>query len=76
MATVAALLRFRRPAHVLRMIELHVEAFTKPAGEAFERRGGAANVAMTDDAHWDIRSDELGEVTFRASVMSGKLRCN
>ena len=61
-----------RAAQVLRMIELHVEAFFEPIREGLARRIVSVDVLMTDRAHGNIRRCELRQVTTGAIFVSGK----
>ena len=62
----------RGPTHVLSVIELHIEAFIKARRKRLERGACAPHIAMTDDAHRNIRGHKLREMTFRASVVTGE----
>ena len=74
MATVAALLRFRRPAHVLRMIELQVETLIEARGETLQRRIVALRVGVADQTHRNRGSRELSAVTISACFVAGEAR--
>ena len=69
----ASILRAGRAARVLRMIELHVEAFFESIGKGFARWIVAVDVLMTDRAHGNIRRRELRQVTTGAVFVPGKI---
>jgi len=55
----ATILWPRRAAHVLRMIELEVEAFFESVRKSFQRRIISGDVGMADRAHRHIWRGEL-----------------
>ena len=63
MTTNASVLRPGAASHVLRMIELHVEAFFEFVRESLARRIIAINTLVTDRAHRQCRRGELCQVT-------------
>ena len=71
---VAAIARARGAGHVLRMVKLHIEALIEPRRETLKRRVGALHIRMTNLAHRNSRSDELGQVTVGAGLVTGKFR--
>src|SRR5437588_10575778 len=62
----ASVLRSRGRRHVLRMIELQVEALFEFVRESFARRIVPVDALMTDRAHRQYRRRELRKVTTRA----------
>ena len=74
MTTTASILRLGAPGHMLRMIELHVEALFELVGESFARRIVAINTLMTDRAHRERWRGELCQVATGACLVSGKTR--
>ena len=72
---VAAIRRARGAGHVLCMVKLHIEALIEPRRETLKRRVGALHVRVTNLAHRNGRSYELGQVTVSAGLVTGKLRC-
>ena len=72
MTTVAAIARSRGAGHVLGMVKLHIEAFIEPRRKTLKRRLGALNIRMTNQAHRNSRSEELGPVTVGAGLVTGK----
>ena len=66
MTSDASVLRSRGGCHVLRMIELQVEAFFEFIGKSFARRIVAVNALMTDRTHRQNGRRELRQVTTRA----------
>ena len=71
-AALATSLRPRRPIHVLHMIKLHVEALFEIHGKRPHGWSLAADIGMTDGAHWAAGANKLPEVTAGASLMSRK----
>src|SRR5262249_49358834 len=72
----ATLLWFSRAGHVLRVIELHVEAFLENRRKIFQRRIVAGYIRVADRAHRHVRGVELREVTVGAVFVARKLwRC-
>ena len=61
---------------MLRVIKLHIEAFIETEWKCFQRRSGALDVAMANDAHRNFRRNKLCQVTLGASRVSGKRRCS
>jgi len=74
MTRVAAILRARGARHVLRVIELHIEAFFELIRKSFERRVVAVHVRVADRTHRNVRRRELRQVTASAVFVSGKSR--
>lgn len=74
MTTVATRLWLRRSAHVLRVIELHVETLIEARGETLQRRIAALRIAVADQTHRDRRRRELSAMTVRASFVTRKAR--
>ena len=58
--------------HVLRMIELHIEAFLKLIGEGLPRGSGAIHVLMTDEADRAIGGVIFGSMTFNTVLVTWK----
>ena len=56
------------------MIEFHIERFLEPIRKCFARRIVAINALVADRAHGDIGCSELGQVTTRAVLVTGKTR--
>ena len=52
-----------RSVHMLRMIEVHIEAFFEVSGKSLYWRRSALHIHVTDGAHRHCRSHELGQVT-------------
>jgi hypothetical protein len=74
---VTAIATLRRPRfafHVLRVIELHVEAFIESRGKTLERRVAAFCICVTDETHRDRRRRELSAVTISAGFVTGETR--
>ena len=67
---VATLLRSRGAGHVLRVIELHVEAFVESRREIFEWRIAALRVGVADQAHWNRRGRELSAMAVGAGFVT------
>ena len=63
-------LRPRNSPHVLGMIELDVEALVESRRKSFQRWVRAIYVLVTDDAHRNIRSNKLRQMTAGAGFMS------
>jgi len=64
----------RRAGHVLRVIELHIEAFFESVGKSLQRRVVPIHVRVADRTHGNVRRGELRQVTSRAVLMSGEAR--
>ena len=71
---VAAIARSRHAGHVLCMVKLHIEALIEPHRETLKRGVGALHIRMTNLAHGNGRSDELGQVTVSAGLVTRKFR--
>ena len=74
MTTNASVLRPGAASHVLRMIELHVEAFLEFVREGFARRIIAIDGLMTDRAHRKYGRGELRQVAAGAIFVTRKDR--
>ncbi len=74
MTTPAAVFGPSVSSHVLRMVELHIEAFLKLIRKDFARRIVPVHVLMTDRAHRNIRRRELRQMTAGAGFVTGKTR--
>ena len=72
--TDASVLRLGAPGHVLRMIELHVEAFFEFVRESFARRIVSIDALVTDRAHRQCWRGELRQMATGAGFVSGKTR--
>ena len=59
----AAALWPRRTRHVLRVIELHIEALFEAAGKGLPRRVVAVHTRVADRAHGHVRCRELRQMT-------------
>lgn len=68
----AAILWLRRAAHVLRVVELHVEAFFEFVGKAFPRRIAAISVGMADETQRRILCQDLILVAIKTIFVTGK----
>jgi len=60
--------------HVLRVIELHVEAFIESIGKRLTRWVVPINTGVADRAHGNGRRGELSQMTAGAGLMAGKTR--
>ena len=69
---ITALLRSRFTFHVLRVIELHVEAFVEARGEILQRRVSALRIRVTDETHRNRRRRELSSMAIRAGFVTGE----
>ena len=67
----AAALRSRGAVHVLRMIELHIEAFFERGRKNFARRIVAAQIAVTDRAHRRVGGGVLRAMALDAVAVPG-----
>jgi hypothetical protein len=73
--TAIATLRWSRVAfHVLRVIELNVEAFIESRREIPQRRVAAFCIRVTDETHRNRRRCELSTVTIGAGFVTGETR--
>lgn len=72
---VAAIARTRCAGHVLGMVKLNIEFLIKSRRETLKWRVGALHICMTNLAHRNSRSNELGQVTVSAGLVTGKFRC-
>src|SRR5882672_9096996 len=61
-----------RTSHVLRVIEFDVENLLEPGGEVLQWWVGVVDIRVADDAHRNIRSNKLRQMTAGASLVSGK----
>ena len=73
MTADAAALRSRGAVHVLRMIELHVEAFFEGGGKSFSRWIVAAQIAVTDRAHRRVGRGVLRAMALDAVAVPGPI---
>jgi len=71
-AAVATLLRFRRAAHVLRVIELHVETLVEARGKTPQWWIAALRVGVTDQTHRNRGRRELSAMTVSARFVTGE----
>ena len=76
MTRIATILRARGARHVLRVIELHIEALFELIRKRLERRVVAVHVRVADRTHRNVWRRELGQVTASAVFVSGKSRPN
>ena len=74
MTSCATILRTRATRHVLRVIELHIEALFESIRKSFERRVVAVHVRVADRTHGNVRRRELRQVTASAVFVPGKSR--
>ena len=74
MTSNAASLWPRRARHVLRVIELHVEAFFEAGSESLPRRIVSVHARVADRTHRHIRRGELRQMTPGAVFVAGKDR--
>ena len=74
MTTHATIRWPRRACHVLRVIELHVEALFELIRKWLARRVIAVHVLVTDRAHRNIRRGELRKVTAGTGFVSRETR--
>jgi hypothetical protein len=58
--------------HVLRVIELNVEAFIKARRKTFQRRVAAFCICVTDETHGNRRRRELSAMTVSAGFVAGE----
>ena len=58
--------------HVLRVIELHIEALFEFIGERLSRRVVAVHRTVTDGTHGNVRRRELRQMTTSAVLVSRK----
>ena len=68
----ASILRTSRRAHVLRMIEFHIEAFPESCREASQRRFAATGIRVANEAHRHRRCSELSKMATSTLFVSGK----
>src|SRR5687768_14583778 len=68
------ILRTRRAAHMLRMIELHVERLVEAGRKTLQGRIVRLRVGMTNQAHGYRGCCELPAMAIGTSFMSGKSR--
>jgi len=61
-------------SHVLRVIELDVEALVELRGKSFQRGICAVDVRMADDTHRNIGSNKLGQMAAGARLVSRDTR--
>lgn len=71
---IATLRRSRFALVVLRVIELHVEAFIESRWKILERWIAALRVAVANQTHRNCRRRELSAVTISARLVSGEAR--
>jgi hypothetical protein len=73
MTACAPLRRPGRVPHVLRVIELHIEALVESFGKRPQGGIGPIDVRMADRAHGNLRGDELREVAAGTGFVARKL---
>jgi hypothetical protein len=72
MTAIATLLRARVALHVLRVIELHVEALVESRRKAFQRRIPALRVGVANQTHRNRRGRKLSAMAVGAGLVTGK----
>ena len=73
--TAVATLRWPRVTLVvLRVVELHVEAFVETRGKILQWRISALGIGVTDETHRNRRRRELSAMTIRAGLVTGETR--
>ena len=74
MTSRASALRSGGASHVLRVIELHIEALFELVRESLQGRIVTINVYVTDRAHGNVWGRELRQVAARAILVTRKVR--
>ncbi len=74
MTRVATILGARGARHVLRVIELHIEALFELIRKSLERWVVAVHIRVADRTHGNVRRRELRQVTAGAVFVSWKSR--
>ena len=76
MTTGAASLRSRGAVIMLSVVKLYVKGFVEACRKTFQWRIVAADVSVTNSAHWYLRSCELAPVAIGARFVTGEAwRC-
>ena len=70
MARLAAIGRPRHPAHMLSVIEFHIEVLIETRRKSLERRRCTFDVAVADDTHRNGWGHKLCEMTFGTGVVT------